>query len=295
MKHLISPSVALACLAWMTATAPAHYNMLLPEAASVKRGEAVTITYQWGHPFEHQLFDAPPPRQVFVLAPDGKATELSKSLEKVALPVADGKQVTAYRLRFTPEQRGDYVFLLRTPPIWLEEDQEFLQDTVKVVLHVQVQKGWDQMLWDHAAELQADNSGQTARYGEMVPLTRPYGLQPGLVFQAQAYFTSSKPGNSAAGRAAGNVFAPLTKALVEIERYNPTAPAALPADEQITRTARTDPNGIVTYTLPEPGWWCITAQRDGGKEEHDGKAFPVRQRTTLWVFVDEKTPPKVGK
>ncbi len=75
---------------------------------------------------------------------------------------------------------------------------------------------------------------------------------------------------------------------MEIERYNPTPPKELPPDEHITRTVKTDPSGVATCTLTEPGWWCLTAQRDAGKMEHNRKSYPVRQRTTLWVFVDEK-------
>src|SRR6516162_3252975 len=120
----------------------AHYNMLLPENWSAKKDEAVTFTYQWGHPFEHQLFDAPAPESVTVLAPEGKASEVTKSLEKITHGSGD-KKATAYRFKFTPDQRGDYVFVLRTPPIWMAEDGEYLQDTVRVVLHVQAQKGWD--------------------------------------------------------------------------------------------------------------------------------------------------------
>ena len=135
------------------------------------------------------------------------------------------------------------------------------------MLHVQAQKGWDATA---EAPLQ------------LTPLTRPYGLQPGMVFQAQAL---------AAGK-------PLGGAVVEIERYNaPPAPEPpftpkkpIPPDEQIMRTAKTDPNGVVTCTLTEAGWWCVTAQRDGGKKERDGKMYPVKQRATFWVFVDEKTP-----
>ena len=85
--------------------------------------------------------------------------------------------------------------------------------------------------------------------------------------------------------------APLTEqppCLVEIERYNPTAPKELPADEHITRASKTDPNGVVTCTLTEPGWWCITAQRNGGVLMREGKEFPVRERATLWVYVDAK-------
>jgi hypothetical protein len=74
--------------------------------------------------------------------------------------------------------------------------------------------------------------------------------------------------------------------MVEVERYNARPPRLLPPDEHITRTARSDPNGVLTCTLTDPGWWCITAQRLGAERERDGKRYPVRQRATLWVFVD---------
>jgi cobalt/nickel transport protein len=254
--------VALVLLGVLTPLAGAHFNMLLPQTASARKGERVLLLYQWGHPFEHQLFDAPRPDTLFVVGPDGKRTDLASSLEKITVP-AEGKPVTAYRLPFTPEQRGDFVFVLETPAIWMEEEEEFFQDTVKVVLHVQAQNGWD------AAARQEF---------ELVPLTRPYGLQPGMVFQAQAL---------AHGK-------PLAGALTEVERYHATPPKELPADEQITRTARTDPNGVVTATLMEPGWWCLTTQRDGGTRDHDGKSYPVRRRSTLWVFVDDRTASKPG-
>jgi cobalt/nickel transport protein len=238
--------------------------MLLPNKSSVKKGETVTFTYQWGHPFEHQLFDAPNPDSLVVIAPDGTKHDLVKSLTKIDVPAGEGKKVTAYQFRVTAEQRGDFVFLLNTPPIWMEEEQEFYQDVVKVVLHVQAQKGWD-----------AVAGGES----ELLPLTRPYGLTAGMVFQAQC-------------RARGK---PLESALVEIERYNATPPKELPPDEQITRTAKTDPNGTVTATLTDPGWWCLTAQRDGGKRERDGKQYPVKRRSTFWVHVDEKPATKASK
>ena len=255
MPTALRPTTALLVLAVLGTPAAAPFNMLLPQAASAKRGEAVTLVYQWGHPFEHQLFDALAPQGLFVLRPDGQKTDLTPALEKITVPTAGPKTVTAYQVRFTPDQRGDYLFVLNTPPIWMEEDQEFLHDTVKVVLHVQAQKGWD---------------GAVGAPLEMVPLTRPYGLQPGLVFQAQALADAK----------------PLAGTLVEIEHYNPAPPKRLPPDEHITRTARTDPNGVVTATLTDPGWWCLTTQRDGGQRDHNGKHYPVRRRTTLWVFVD---------
>ena len=248
------PKLLCLVVAFVAGASPvlAHYNMLLPASASGKKGEAMTFTYQWGHPFEHQLFDAPKPESVSVRAPGSKTEDLSNTLEKVALPAGEGKTVTGYRFKYTPEQRGDYVFVLKMPPIFLEEEAEFVQDMVKVVYHVQAQKGWDASL--------------SYKGFEWVPLTRPYGLEPGMVFQAQT----------------------IPSALVEIERYNATPPKTLPPDEQITRVVRSGPNGVATCTLTDAGWWAITAVRNGGKAVHDGKDVPLRQRSTLWVFVDEK-------
>jgi cobalt/nickel transport protein len=266
MRIAIHSFLALAALSFSLSSALAHYNMLLPERHAVKRGEAVTLLYQWGHPFEHQLFNAPAPERLLVLAPDGKTTDLTKSLEKVLAVASAAKPVTAYQLRFTPEQRGDYVFLLNSVPIWMPEEELFYQDTVKVVLHVQAQKGWDAI-----AEVPF----------QLTPLTRPYGLQPGMVFLAEV---------------APRPMSPLSaRFLVEIEHYNPQPPQTLPPDEQITRTAKTDPNGVVTCTLTEPGWWCITAMRDGGKREHEGKSYPVRQRATFWVHVEDRPALAPGK
>ena len=235
----------------------AHYQMLLPSAASGQREQAVTVRYQWGHPFEHQLFDAPLPENTLAISPDGSRTDLSKALRKVEVPGEGDKKVTAFEFAFTPQKRGDYTFILNAPPIWIEEEKLFLHDSVKVVYHVQTQNGWDVA---------------TRQPFEIVPLTRPYGLQPGIVFQGQVL----------------NEAKPLARALVEVERYSATPPKELPPDEQITRSLRSDPNGVLTSTLAEPGWWCITAQTDGGMRERDGKMYPVKRRATFWVFVDEK-------
>ena len=245
-------------------TTRAHYQMLLPQAASVEKGREVVIQYQWGHPFEHQLFDAPEPQGLVVHSPDGQKIDLGSKLEKTSRSSGEQEKVTIYKLRFKPDQRGDFRFVLTTPAIWMQEEREFYQDIVKMVLHVQAQKGW---------ETSAD------QVLEWLPLTRPYGLQPGMVFQAQILAEQK----------------PLGGTLVEIEKYNPAPPKQLPPDEHITRTARSDPNGTVTTKLPEAGWWCLTAHRENGRREHNGKMYPIRQRATLWVYVDETMATGGGK
>ena len=175
--------VVLAALAAVAAPAQAHFNMLMPQTPSAKKGEEVVFVYQWGHPYEHELFDAPPPDSVVVLSPDGQDADVTESLEKIGVPAGDGKKVAAYQFRFTPDQRGDYVFLLQTPPVWMAEDDEFLQDNVKVVLHVQAQKGWD---------------GAVHTEFELMPLTRPYGLEPGMAFRAELQDPEGRPNARAA-------------------------------------------------------------------------------------------------
>jgi len=260
MKYL-SPIIVLVMPGVMSNTVQAHYSMLFPQVASVRRGQEVTILFQWGHPFEHQLGNATAPQRLTAWSPSGKRADLTKTLEEVTVPGPEGKKVRAFQCRFMPEERGDFVFILHGSPIWMEEDHEFFVDTVQVVLHVQVQKGWDASL---------------GKGLEMTPLTRPYGLQPGMVFQARIL-------------ADGQALAGTT---VEVERYNVTPPASLPPDEHITRTAKTDPSGVVTVSLMEPGWSGLTATRTLGKKERDGKSFPIRERVTLWVLVDDpKTIP----
>ncbi len=261
--------------ALLASPASAHYQMLLPDKPALKKGETVTITYQWGHPFEHQLFDAPKPTGFVVVPPGGKPIELFTRLEAVELPAAEGKKIKAWRVQYTPQERGDHVFLLHAAPIFLEEEGVFVQDTVKMVVHVEAQKGWDAL---------------TQLDFEFEPLTRPYGLQPGLVFQARLQTllqAMAEPRIQGAPPPPGALVA-ASGLTVEVERYNALAPKELPPDEQITRVVKTDPVGVVTCTLPEAGWWGLTATRPGGMLAHEGKAHPVRQRTTLWVFVDEK-------
>jgi cobalt/nickel transport protein len=253
---LLVPALALA----FAVPARGHYHMLFPQAAAGQREQSMSFLYQWGHPFEHQLFDAQAPEKLLVFGPDGKPSEVAKNIQKVEARGEGGKSIAAYSFAYTPPRRGDYTVVLAAPPAWLEEEKLFVHDSVKVVLHVQTQNGWDTA---------------TGQPFEVVPLTRPYGLQPGIAFQAQVIAAAK----------------PLAGAMVEVERYNATAPKDLPPDEQITRRVKADPNGVFTATLTDAGWWCVTAERDGGMRERNGKMYPVRQRATLWVFVDDAPKP----
>jgi uncharacterized GH25 family protein len=263
--------LATLALLLLESASQAHYHMMIPDKPSAKKGEEVTVTCQFGHPFESELSDMLALRQVILYGPGGAGTDVTKKLEKVALRDRKGKDVAGYRLKFTPDERGDYVIEMTSAVTTLPDTKEVVQDTVKVVVHVQAQKGWDMV--------------SPGEFG-CSPLTRPYGLLSNVVFQAR--FTGSVKKDERRP----NPF-PNDNLLVEVERYNAKPPKVFPADEFITRTMKTDRDGVVTTGLPEAGWWCLTAtRRRSEKVTVAGKEVAVKRRATLWVYVDKSAPVK---
>ena len=239
--------IVLAALLLSTPFNFAHYSMLLPDKPWAEKGEKITFTYQFGHPFEHELFDAPKPAGLAVISPKGKSQmmDVEKTMSPIQKDGADGKKVTAWQFAFTPPERGDYTFALRTAKLKHDENKVY-EDVVMVVLHVQTQNGWEYAgaPWRDAPKLH--------------PLTRPYGLLPGMVFSGEV------PALDKSGAR-----------MVEIEKYNPRPMRNLPPDELITFKSKIADHGMFVTTLPSAGWWGLTAVWE-------------EQRATLWVHVDEK-------
>lgn len=262
-------AIALLVLAFAASVSGAHYNMLLPDKPWANKDEKVTFTYQFGHPYEHELFDAPKPVALVLITPKGKkeTIDIDKALTKIELPAADGKKVAAWQFTFTPKERGDHTFALKTPRTKIAE-KEFVEDTVRVVLHVQTQNGWD------TEEAPFDGY-------EILPYTRPYGLLPNMVFRGRlGVVRKGKRGGSSGGSAES----PPSWA-IEVEKYNPKPPKNLPPDELITFKLKTDANGFFSATLPETGWWGVTGITEWSGEE---KGTVVFLRATMWIHVDEK-------
>lgn len=280
--------IAIAMLALVSATSAsfAHYNMLLPDKPWANKDEKVAFTYQFGHPFEHELFDAPKPAALVLITPKGqkKPLDVDKTFSKIELPGSDGKKVSAWKFDFTPAERGDHTFVLKTPKIKIDEN-EFVEDTVRVVLHVQTQNGWE-----------ANTAAFDTDY-EMRPYTRPYGLVAGMAFRGRfvQVYNGNLVGYKETIAFSGKPPPPESilhwqladGATVEIEKYNAKPPKNLPPDELITFKAKTDVLGYFVATLPDPGWWAVT----GIIRDTDKKATPptvTNRRATMWIHVDEK-------
>lgn len=235
-----------------------HYHMVLVDKPAAKKGEEVTVRCQFGHPYECQVFDMRKPETFTLIGPDGSRTAMRDKLKEIKLR-GDKGRVSAYQLTFTPDLRGDYIFVLTTALTPIESDKEAVIDVVKVVVHVQVQRGWDR---------------SESLHSEWEPLTRPYGLLPSAVFEA---------------RIRSPLLRPHANQLVEVESYSPTPPKDLPPDEFITRTMKTDDNGKITTNLPTPGWWGLTTTMAIGRPVIiEGKKYnSSRRRSTFWVHVEK--------
>jgi cobalt/nickel transport protein len=233
-----------------------HFGILVPVQPAERRGEPVVLRYYTGHPFECELTDTPAPAKAQVILPDGK-TRVDLKVEAQQVDDFTGGQVTVQTLTFTPTERGDHLVVVTSPLAFDEHAGGFVQDELKVLVRVQVQKGWD------------NPAGQRI---ELLPLTRPYGLRPGFAFKAQARLNGK----------------PIADAEVEIEKLNPTPPEIIPEDDAlVTQTVKTDVNGYVVCTLAEPGWWGMMVTAEDGRQERDGKQWPIIRRAIMWVYVDE--------
>lgn len=236
--------LALPLLLALVATALGHYPMLEPDRAIVDPGQAVTIEYSIGHPFVNDRFPARKPR-VKVFDPQGLSQDLT------ATPATPEQR--AWRVSYTPEREGDYVFAW-TGGLFSEPPQRQVFDFGKVVIHARgAQIGWSQVV---GHEL------------EIVPLTRPYGVPVGTSWRGQVLLGGQ----------------PMIGGVVEAETYTEAVPEPLPELMEYRRAERTDPQGCFAVTFDRAGWWLLSVATDGGPGEQGSSPRPQR-RAVFWLFV----------
>jgi cobalt/nickel transport protein len=104
---------------------------------------------------------------------------------------------------------------------------------------------------------------------EIIPLTRPYGLWAGNVFEGIVKVNGK----------------PVPYGEVEVEYYNEKGELKAPADPFVTQVIKADENGIFSYAMPRAGWWGFAAlNTDTRKIKHtDGNEYPVEIGAVLWV------------
>lgn len=254
MRHLFSFFVTL----FFATCTFAHFHILIPEKSSHQKGDVVVLNFKFGHPFESELQDALKPEKIILINPKGVSTEISNQFKPIKEKIA-GKEIVSFKGEFNADNRGDYIIIAKSQPVWMDSDQVYIQDTIKVIVHVQTQNNW--------------NAGPITEF-ELMPLSRPYGILPGMVARFQINEQARKK------------LSPTNGWMFEVEKWNPVPPKNLPPDELITFTTKADDTGVVSFSAPESGWWAITTEAKETEIIKNTKTYTLKQRCTFWYFVN---------
>jgi len=227
-------------------SATAHFGMIIPSDSMVMQGDPCTIavTLSFSHPFEGEGMELARPAAFGVMA-NGKKLDLLKGLKKIEV-----MGHTAWEIPYEIKRPGVYMFYMEPQPYWEPaEDCYIVHYTKTVVTAFGDDEGWDE---------------EIGLKTEIVPLSKPYGLYAGNVFQGIVKLDGK----------------PVPFCEVEVEYYNKDGKAHAPTDYMVTQTIKADANGVFTYSAPVAGWWGFAALNTS-EEKIKGK--DVEMGAVLWV------------
>jgi len=235
----------------------AHYGMVIPSDSMVMEGENKTVSLKlsFSHPFEMVGMELEKPKAFGVIA-NGKTEDLLPALKKAQI-----MEHTAWETAYNIKRPGIYMFYMEPVPYWEPAEDCFIVHYTKTA----VTAFGDDEGWDAEAGIKT----------EIVPLSKPFGLYAGNVFQGIVKLD---------GKA-------VPYAEVEIEYYNEDKKAQAPTDYMVTQAVKADANGVFTYSAPRSGWWGFAALNTADyKIKHEGQDKDVELGAVLWVqFLDWKT------
>ncbi len=254
MGRIFIAIVAAFLVAFGAADARAHFAMLLPsdDIVTMQDEKDISVRAWFLHPFERMVLTMKKPVS-FGVRVRGEGTDLLANLTKADIP--DG---TAYDLSYRIRKPGDHIFHMELAPYWDANEEIFIVQSSKVVINALGRSGG----WEEPLGMEV----------EIVPLTRPYGLWAGNVFQGRVLFRGK----------------PKAGATVEVEHYNAEGSLKAPSTAYITQTVLTDPNGIFTYAIPGKGWWGFAAvfPTDETKAFRN-KMYKIERGASFWVHAIE--------
>lgn len=240
--------------------AQAHFQMIIPSDDMVKQDEGRTLNLdlRFWHPLENHGMNMTAPAQLGVII-QGQRHDLTGSLKPQKSKDRTGETFDTFVTSYPMKKPGDYVVFIEPTPYWEQAEERFIVHYTKVIVNgFGMEAGWD-------TEVGAKT--------EIVPLTRPYGLWSGNVFQG-VIKVKGKP-------------AAYTE--VEVEYYDPEGKVKPLADPMITQVVKADSNGVFTYAMPWAGWWGFAALNEDDKTiQHAGKEYPVEIGAVLWVKTHDR-------
>lgn len=228
----------------------AHFGMAIPSDSMVMQQDPRTlhITFSFSHPMENIGMDLVKPKSVTVFT-GGQTTDLTPQLNPAKV-----MGHPAWALDFAVKRPGVYIFHMEPQPYWEPaEDAYIIHHTKTVVTAFGDDEGWDTELGIKT---------------EIVPLSKPFGLYAGNLFQGIVKLDGK----------------PVPYSTVEIEFYNKGAKVKAPTDIMVTQTIKADGSGVFCYAVPAPGWWGFAALNPSNQKiQFKGKDKDVELGAVLWV------------
>ena len=174
----------MALFALVSSSAHAHFGMIIPSDSMVMQGEDrnVQITLSFSHPFEVVGMDLEKPAAFGVMI-NGKSENLLGVLQSAT--VMDHMAWKAY---YRVKHPGVYMFYMEPKPYWEPAEDCFIVHYTKTVVAFHEDEGWDT---------------EIGLKTEIVPLTKPYGLYAGNLFQGIALLEPSFGNRLSPGFAVG--------------------------------------------------------------------------------------------
>ncbi len=257
MKKNIIMSLVLVCLMFVFIPALplfAHFGMIIPSDSMVMQDEnrTVKLDLSFSHPFEMVGMELVEPKNFFVVTDSKKESLMNK------LIATTNMSQPAWKLQYKIKMPGVYNFCMEPTPYWEPAEDCFIIHYTKTV----VAAFGDDENWDAEVGLKT----------EIVPLSKPFGLYVGNVFQGIVKLDGKR----------------VPWAKVEVEYYNKDKKAHAPSDYMVAQTIKADENGVFTYATPKSGWWGFAALNTAEykiafkKEKKD-----VELGAVIWVKFEE--------
>ena len=249
-------SVLSIVFSWILVSAAwSHFGMVIPSDNMVMQEDNRTVSLQlsFSHPAELIGMDLVQPNRFGVVA-NGVEHSLLKKLKPISV-----MGHPAWQAKYPIQRPGVYMFYMVPQPYWEPSEDVFIIHYTKTV----VTAFGDDNGWDREIGLKT----------EIVPLSKPYGLYAGNVFQGMIKVN---------GR-------PMPLAEVEVEYYNQNKEMKAPTLYMITQTIKADPNGVFTYAAPKSGWWGFAAltEADYKLKLKSGEEKGVELGAVLWVHFED--------
>ncbi len=254
MKKIFGILMFVAIVAGMNGSAYGHFGMMIPSDNMVmqKDNRSVTLQLSFSHPMEMHGMELAKPK-VFGVWANGKIQNLLGSLTPIRVMDHGG-----WRSDYRIQRPGVFMFYMEPQPYWEPAEDVFIIHFTKTV----VTAFGDDEGWDEEIGLKT----------EIIPLSKPYGLYAGNVFQGIVKLDGK----------------PVPYAEVEVEYYNKDRKAQAPADYMVTQTIKADRNGVFIYAAPKAGWWGFAAlnRADFKLNTPSGEEKGVEIGAVLWVHFE---------